>query len=69
MTVRTHRFKLGRYRIEETDRIDGVTDTPDWSDLVTAYIKRTPSCPAGGAYVMGNVASEPTCTEDGHELP
>ena len=38
-------------------------------DLVTAYIKTTPSCPAGGTYTLTDVATEPTCSEDGHALP
>ena len=27
--IKTHTFRLGKYYIEFTDRIDGVTDTPD----------------------------------------
>jgi prepilin-type N-terminal cleavage/methylation domain-containing protein len=40
-----------------------------WSDLVTAYIKKPPSCPAGGTYTIGNIGTEPVCTVSGHALP
>jgi len=39
------------------------------TDLVTAYIKATPSCPAGGTYTIGAIGTEPTCTVSGHVLP
>ena len=39
------------------------------TDIVTAYIKATPSCPAGGTYTIGTVGEEPTCGVSGHELP
>lgn len=45
------------------------SDTVDWDDIVTAYIKVQPSCPAGGTYTLGTVAEEPTCDVSGHELP
>ena len=45
------------------------TDSVTMGDLVTAYIKATPSCPAGGTYTLTNVQTEPTCGIDGHELP
>ena len=38
-------------------------------DLVTAYIKATPSCPAAGTYTVGTVGDDPTCSVSGHELP
>ena len=40
----------------------------DMSDLVTAYIKTTPSCPAGGNYVVGPVGDLPTCDKPGHNI-
>ncbi len=45
--------------------------TPGWTDLVTAYIKSTPSCPGGGTYSIGAVNADPTCTQSaaGHALP
>ncbi|MFH1552645.1 MAG: prepilin-type N-terminal cleavage/methylation domain-containing protein [Candidatus Omnitrophota bacterium] len=39
------------------------------TDLVTAYIKATPSCPAGGTYTVGVIGTDPTCTVTGHVLP
>ncbi len=39
------------------------------TDLVTAYIKATPSCPAGGTYTIGDVGTAPTCDVTGHVLP
>ena len=45
------------------------TQTPVWADLVTEYIKKQPSCPAGGTYTIGNVATDPSCTISGHVLP
>ena len=39
------------------------------TDLVTAYIKSTPSCPAGGTYTVSAIGTEPTCTVSGHVLP
>ena len=39
------------------------TTTPTWADLVgiTLYMKRQPSCPAGGNYTLGDLSTEPTC--------
>jgi prepilin-type N-terminal cleavage/methylation domain-containing protein len=39
------------------------TDTPAATDLfgATAYITRTPSCPAGGSYTMTAVNAATTC--------
>ena len=39
------------------------------TDIVTAYIKATPSCPAGGTYTIGTIGTEPVCTVSGHVLP
>ena len=47
----------------------GNTGTPVWADIVTAYIKKEPKCPAGGAYTIGNLETEPTCDVTGHVLP
>jgi prepilin-type N-terminal cleavage/methylation domain-containing protein len=46
----------------------GSADTPSWGDLVTQYIKRTPSCPSGGTYTINRVSVKPECTETNHEL-
>src|SRR6266540_3552676 len=39
------------------------TASPGASDLYgsTAYVKNTPSCPSGGTYTIGNMATRPTC--------
>jgi len=48
------------------------TDTPT-EDEVKVYIKNNtyPSCPSGGTYTIGNVATDPSCSKsaDGHVLP
>lgn len=48
----------------------GGTTTPGWSDLVTAYIKKTPSCPAGYSYNINALDEDPTCNSGmtGHTL-
>lgn len=38
------------------------------SDIIPDYIKRTPSCPAGGTYTVGVVGGSPACTISGHVL-
>ena len=43
--------------------------TVTMADLVTAYIKNTPSCPAGGTYTLATVADTPSCSVSGHSLP
>jgi prepilin-type N-terminal cleavage/methylation domain-containing protein len=41
----------------------------DTTEIVPAYIRTWPSCPAGGRYVLGAVDQIPTCTLGGaHEL-
>ena len=47
----------------------GSTATPAWTDLVSDYIKTTPSCPAAGTYSINNVSTNPACTEANHALP
>lgn len=38
-----------------------------WTDLAaddgTLYLKSQPECPAGGTYTIGNVGTDPTCSE------
>ena len=48
--------------------LDGGTGTPTMGDLVPDYIKRTPSCPAGGTYTVGDMDTTPVCSESGHEI-
>lgn len=51
------------------DNAKGTGATVVWANLVTDYIKSTPSCPAGGTYTIGNMGTTPTCTETNHALP
>ena len=44
-------------------------DEPAWEDLVPEYLQKTPACPLGGTYTIGNVSKKPTCTVEGHRLP
>jgi len=39
----------------------GATDTPDWPDLVSNYIKKQPVCPASGTYTIGSMDEIPVC--------
>jgi prepilin-type N-terminal cleavage/methylation domain-containing protein len=47
----------------------GAVNPPTWKELVTAYIKSTPSCPGGGTYTIGDLDTEPVCTQAGHVIP
>jgi len=44
------------------------TDVPTEVDLLP-YLKRWPSCPAGGTYVIGAMSELPKCSVPGHTLP
>src|SRR6185503_4503986 len=46
------------------------SDTPQPSDLfgATAYIRDTPVCPSGGAYVLEVVSKKPTCPNEATQL-
>jgi prepilin-type N-terminal cleavage/methylation domain-containing protein len=48
------------------------TDSPASTDLVgdatTGFLKSYPSCPAGGAYTIGDMQTRPTCSTAGHAL-
>jgi prepilin-type N-terminal cleavage/methylation domain-containing protein len=35
---------------------------------ITPYLKKSPSCPASGAYAVGTVANDPTCNVSGHTI-
>lgn len=39
------------------------------TDEVNEYMKKAPTCPAGGTYVYGVVGSNATCTATDHALP
>ena len=56
------------YAIDTTDTSITEGTTPDWSDLVTDYIKVQPSCPVGGAYTLTAISATPSCSVDGHAL-
>jgi len=44
-------------------------DAVTMGDLVPDYIKKTPECPSGGTYTVGNVGEDPTCSIGGtHSL-
>jgi len=45
------------------------TATPIWANLVTDYIQVQPTCPSGGTYTIGNMATAPACDQAGHALP
>ena len=50
------------------------TAAPGKTDLYgnTAYVKVEPTCPSGGAYTIGDMATRPTCDRpaaEGHVLP
>ncbi len=44
-------------------------DSVTMGNLVDTYIRKTPECPAGGTYTLGNIGTDPTCNITGHELP
>jgi len=41
-------------------------DTCAWTDLTPTYLKAQPACPGGGAYTIGVVGTNATCTIAGH---
>ena len=51
------------------DAAKGTGASVSWANLVTDYLKSTPSCPAGGTYTIQVVGTKPTCTVSGHEMP
>ena len=36
---------------------------------VNSYIKKTPTCPAGGSYTYGAIGTDPACSVTDHALP
>jgi len=40
----------------------------EMGDLVPDYIKKTPVCPSGGTYTVGDIVTSPTCSVSGHVL-
>jgi len=65
--------------LENLNRIEGVkqqwgaekkkddSDQPDQSDL-EPYLKKFPTCPAGGSYTINQLGSKATCNIAGHTL-
>jgi prepilin-type N-terminal cleavage/methylation domain-containing protein len=45
----------------------GDADTPTWDNL-TIYLSSTPSCPTGGTYTIGDMATDPTCSIGGDHI-
>src|SRR4051812_730429 len=45
-------------------------DTVTFPDIVgpTSYMKKEPSCPAGGSYDLQTIGLNATCTTEGHSL-
>ncbi len=47
-------------------------DPCDINDIVPAYVRRTPTCPSGGAYTVNVIGTNPVCSYAGalpHVLP
>ena len=44
------------------------SDEPAMEDIIPDYIRKGVVCPAGGEYAVGDLATLPTCTVDGHTL-
>ena len=48
----------------------GASDTPDQA-AIEVYMKAYPTCPAGGAYTIGDMSTPPVCSladSDGHKV-
>ncbi|MFH1877569.1 MAG: prepilin-type N-terminal cleavage/methylation domain-containing protein [Candidatus Omnitrophota bacterium] len=45
--------------------------TPGMDDLVSEYIKTTPTCPTGASYTINNIQTNPACNSGvaSHTLP
>ncbi len=49
-------------------------ETPAWNDLIqpdklqSSYMKVSPACRANGIYTVGNMATDPTCTNPKHHM-
>ncbi|MBD3379341.1 MAG: prepilin-type N-terminal cleavage/methylation domain-containing protein [Candidatus Omnitrophica bacterium] len=49
------------------DKGEGRGSRPDWSDLVTGYIRKAPYCPSGGTYYLGSMEEDASCSYKGHD--
>ncbi len=50
------------------DTAKGTGDAVVMGDLVPAYIRETPACPANGSYTVGAIGTSPDCDAAGHDL-
>ena len=48
--------------------LDHNNAAPAIADLVTTYISKDPTCPAGGNYTVGALGTDPSCNVTGHTL-
>lgn len=48
--------------------LDNENKVPAMGDLVSTYISKTPSCPAGGSYTVGGLGADPSCNVSGHTI-
>lgn len=60
----------GAIQVWALDQSKVDTDAVAMTNLVTDYIKKTPTCPGGGTYTLTTVGADPTCSKsaDGHTL-
>jgi MFS family permease len=47
------------------DQKKGPTAVPRMSELIPTYLRMSPVCPSGGAYTLGPVSRDPTCSYAG----
>lgn len=38
----------------------------DWAELIPAYVKEQPACPAGGVYTLGDMQTPAACSVESH---
>ncbi len=44
------------------------TNVPTWADLEGYYLRRRPTCPAGGSYTLTRTNENPRCSIPGHAM-
>jgi prepilin-type N-terminal cleavage/methylation domain-containing protein len=49
----------------ENNQVTGAT--ADWG-VISPYLKKSPTCPAGGAYTWAGVGTDPSCNIAGHTI-
>lgn len=45
-----------------------ITAVATWDDLYPMYLKKLPTCPAGGTFTIGAVNDNPTCSIGGSHV-